>query len=314
MEIFHAKQDIDFLGKRFWGWGVSAFLIFASIVSLAVQGLHLGLDFTGGTKMEFVFSQSVELDAVRKALQDAELEGAVVQHMGSTSEIQIRVPLVEGVDSKVVTGQVTEAVSKMAGATLTPRSIDFIGPQVGEELATQGLYALLAALGGIVLYLAMRFEWRMAVGAIIATLHDVVITLGFFSVTRMDFDLTVLAAMMAIIGYSVNDTVVVFDRIRENFRKLRMMTPAEVMNRSITETLGRTIMTSGMTQLVVVALLIYGGPVLLGFSTAFFIGIVIGTYSSVFIASGYALLLGVNRESLMPPEKEGADMTEGPVA
>lgn len=311
MELFSVKEDINFLGKRFWGWGVSIALIVVSMASLAIQGLNFGLDFTGGTKMEFVFAKPVDLDQVRKSLSEAGLEGVVAQHIGSVSEVAVRIPLAAGADSKTVTQKVTDTLSAWSQEKLVARSIDFIGPQVGEELEEQGLYALLAALGGILLYLALRFEKRMATGAIIATLHDVVITLGFFSITRMDFDLTVLAAMLAIIGYSVNDTVVVFDRIRENFRKLRKATPQEVMNRSITETLGRTIMTSSMTLLVVLALMLRGGPVLHGFSVAFFVGIVIGTYSSIFIASGYALVLGLDRESLMPPEQEGTESTDG---
>lgn len=311
MELFHVTHDIDFLGKRFWGWGLSILLLVISIGSLATRGLNFGLDFTGGTKMEFVFNKPADLDQIRKTLHDAGLEGAIAQHIGTAAEVVIRLPLAEGVDSKAVTQKVTDTLSAWAQEKMTARSIDFIGPQVGAELAEQGLWALIAALGGILIYVAVRFEKRMATGAIIATLHDVIITLGFFSVTHIDFDLTVLAAFLAIVGYSMSDTVVVFDRIRENFRKLRKATPQEVMNRSITETLGRTLMTSGMTQLVVVALMIYGGPVLHGFAVAFFIGIIIGTYSSIFIASGYALLLGVDRESLMPPEKEGAESADG---
>jgi preprotein translocase subunit SecF len=258
------------------------------------------------------YSQPMELGSVRAVLTDMGYPGAVVQHFGTTRDVLIRIAPREDVSQAEVSDQILAGLRKATTDRVDLRRVEFVGPQVGRELAEEGGLALLIALGGILIYLALRFEFRLAVGAIAATLHDTLFTVGFFSLLGLPFDLTVLAAVLAVIGYSVNDTVVVFDRIRENFRKLRRESPVEVMNAAINQTLSRTIMTSGTTLVVVLALYLFGGELLAGFSLTLIIGIVVGTFSSIYIASPIALALGIDRADLMPVKKEGAELDGRP--
>ncbi|MGB0845404.1 MAG: protein translocase subunit SecF [Thiolinea sp.] len=301
---------IDFMGVRKIALIISMVLILISIGSIFARGLNLGIDFTGGTVMEVGYPESKSPDAVRKLLQENGYDGTV-QHFGSAKDIMIRLAPQEGADKSA------EAKAKLSNDVLavlkgeTPeaemRRVEFVGPQIGEELREQGGLAMLMALGGILIYVALRFEYRFSVGAVAALVHDVIITIGFFSITQIEFDLTVLAAVLAIIGYSLNDTIVVFDRQRENFRILRNETPTEVLNISLNQTLSRTLITSLTTLMVVLALYFLGSEVITGFAIALVIGILIGTYSSIYVASNLLLVLGITKEALMPPEKEGED-------
>lgn len=296
--------NIDFLGKRKIALVISAVLLIASIALLATRGLNWGIDFTGGTVIEVGYPQAVELERVRGALAEAGFEDAMVQHFGSATDIMVRLPPIEGMANAQISNEVLRTLRQDAeGVEL--RRVEFVGPAVGEELTEQGGLAMLYALFGILVYVAFRFEYRFAVGSVTALIHDVVITLGVFSLTGLQFDLTVLAALLAVIGYSLNDTIVVFDRIRENFLKLRKGTPLEVMNISINQTLSRTLITSGTTLLVVLSLYFLGGEVMVPFAFALLVGILVGTYSSIYVASSAALMLGVSKADLMPPEKEG---------
>lgn len=304
MQMFQ-NTNIDFLGQRKLAVMVSIVLFVVSIGALATRGLNLGIDFTGGTLMEFGYAQPTELAVVREALVGNGYGDAVVQHIGSAREVMVRMPAREGMTSASLSNAVHQALQQAAGQSLELRRVEFVGPQVGKELLENGGLAILYALIGILIYVALRFEYRLGVGAIIALIHDPVLILGLFALFQWNFDLTVLAAMLAVIGYSLNDTIVIYDRIRENFRKLRKATPVEVMNASINQTLSRTILTSGTTLFVVLALVIFGGEMIRGFAVAFLIGIVIGTYSSVYVASTAALALGISKENLMPVKKEG---------
>ncbi len=278
------------------------------VVSLLIRGMSLGLDFTGGTVIEVSYPASVEIPLVRDTLQKAGFGDAQTQHFGTSSDVLIRIPPRQGLNSADLSNQVINALKVMeGGAAVEMRRVEFVGPQVGGELVEQGSLAMFMALLGILIYVAFRFEWRLAVGTIAATVHDVVFTVGVFSLLQIEFDLTVLAAVLAVIGYSVNDTVVVLDRIRENFRRMRKETTLEVMNSAINQTLSRTIMTSLTTLLAVIVLYFFGGPAMRGFSIAMIIGIVVGTYSSIYIASATALYLGVSREDLLPKAKAEVD-------
>ncbi len=288
-------------------WSVAVLLI--ALLSLLVRGMNLGLDFTGGTVLEVQYPQPVEIPKVRETLAAAGFAAAQTQHFGTSRDVLIRIPP-HGDQSNAATlsNDVLRALQTAeggAGATLA--RAEFVGPQVGQELVEQGGLAALGALAGILIYVMFRFEWRLAVGTIAATIHDVLFTVGWFSLFQIEFDLTVLAAVLAVIGYSVNDTVVVLDRIRENFRKRRKGSTMDIMNLSINETLSRTIMTSLVTLLSVIVLYFLGGAVMRGFSIAMIIGIVVGTYSSIYIASATALYLGISREDLLPRAKETAD-------
>ncbi len=307
MEFFKSTLNIDFMGKRVWMAGFSVVTIIISLVSLSTQWLNLGLDFTGGTLIEVRYPHSVELPGVRRTLATAGFPQAVVQHLGSARDVLVRVPPHGKESSADLSNQVLAALQKEAGAKLDLKRVEFVGPQVGSELAEKGGLAMLYALLGILVYVALRFEWRLSLGAVLATVHDTIFTLGFFSVFRIPFNLTVLAAVLAVIGYSLNDTIVVFDRIRENFRRMRKADTVEVMNSAINQTLSRTIMTSLLTMLVVVTLFFLGGEVVHGFSIALIVGICIGTFSSIYVASPLAMWLGVSRADLMPVRKE---MTE----
>ncbi|ABI56568.1 protein translocase subunit SecF [Alkalilimnicola ehrlichii MLHE-1] len=309
MELFKREPRIDFLGKRRLGVVLSALLLLASIGSLAMQGLNLGIDFTGGTVVEVGYPEAADLGRIDGVLEDAGYGDAVTQFFGTQRDVMIRVPPRDVDESAVISEEVLAALqADSPDAEL--RRVEFVGPQVGRELTEQGLLAMLYALGGILVYVAFRFEYRFAIGSVAALLHDVILVLGFFSITRMQFDLTVLAAVLAIIGYSLNDTIVVFDRIRENFLKLRKAGPREVMNISINQTLSRTLITSFTTLLVVGSLMLVGGELIRGFATALLVGVLIGTYSSIYVASASALALGVTKYDLLPPEKE-EDQGEG---
>ena len=305
MKLIKEKLNIDFMGKRKLAAIFSIILIVVSIVSLVVQGLNFGVDFTGGTLVEVGYTEAADLESIRSALAASEVGEATVQYFGGASDVLIRVAPREGSNTAEISGAILELL-QADGQSLEMRRVEFVGPQVGEELTEDGGLAMIYALLGILIYVAIRFQIRFSIGAIAALVHDVMITIGIFSVIQMDFDLTVLAALLAVIGYSLNDTIVVFDRIRENFHKMRKITPVEVVNASLNQTLSRTIMTSLTTLLVLAALFLVGGEIIHGFSTALIIGVLVGTYSSIFIASPVTLALGVSKEDLMPIEKEGA--------
>lgn len=309
MRLFVYKEALDFMKLKIPALVLSGVLLLGSIISLAVQGLNFGLDFTGGTVVEVVFQEQAELDKVRQVLAEKGFPDAQVQYFGSSQDVMIRIAPRANLDVKVVGEQMITAINTTTSTPVTVRKVDSVGAAVGDELKEDGFLAVLASLIGILIYVAARFEWRFSVGAVASLIHDVIITLGLFSVTRMEFDLTVLAAILALIGYSINDTIVVFDRIREMFRKLRDATVEESVNEAITTTLSRTTMTSFTTALTLIVLFFMGGPMIHGFATALLFGIGIGTYSSIYVASGIAVMLGASREDLLPTivEKEGAD-------
>jgi len=300
-------KTINFMGLRKLAMVFSLLLLIASIASLSTRQLNWGLDFTGGTLVELHYSASADLGAIRDTLQSTGYERAVVVSFGTDQDVLIRLPL--GYTDEQGTELLAILQDAFAG-DVQLRRMEFVGPQVGDELREQGGLAMLLALGLVTLYIAFRFQLKFALGAVAALAHDVIITLGFFSLTGMEFNLTVLAAVLAVIGYSINDTIVVFDRIRENFRVLRRSEPAETINISVTETLARTLVTSLTTLMVVVALALFGGELIFGFAIALIVGISIGTYSSIFVASAVALVLGVTKEDLMIPVKEGADQED----
>ncbi len=289
----------------------SAILLVVSLASLFSRGLNLGIDFTGGTLLEVGFSDAVELDSIRGTLQGTEFGDATVQYFGSARDILIRVAPREGKNSADISTELMQLLQGVESQAELRRQ-EFVGPQVGEELTEDGGLAMLAALAMIMFYVAVRFQMRFSVGAIAALAHDVIITVGFFSVSQLNFDLTVLAAILAVIGYSLNDTIVVYDRIRENFKSLRKHEPIEVLNFSLNQTLSRTIITSLTTLLVLLALFFVGGEIIHSFSAALIVGVLIGTYSSIFVASPVILALGVSKQDLMPVEKEGADLPDRP--
>ena len=302
------NTNIDFLRWRKLAMAWSIIVLLIAVGSLLVRGMNLGLDFTGGTVIEVQYPEPVEIPKVRETLAKAGFGDAQTQHFGTSRDVLIRIPPREQANAAALSNDVLHALqADEGGAGATLARAEFVGPQVGQELVEQGGLAALGALAGILIYVMFRFEWRLAVGTIAATVHDVIFTVGWFSLFQLEFDLTVLAAVLAVIGYSVNDTVVVLDRIRENFRKRRKGSTMEIMNLSINETLSRTIMTSFVTLLSVIVLYFLGGTVMHGFSIAMIVGIVVGTYSSIYIASATALYLGVNREDLLPRAKETAD-------
>lgn len=307
MSIFNlGEKQIDFMKQRRLALALSLTLIVLSIVGMAVRGFNFGIDFTGGTVIEVAYPQPVELAEVRETLRQGGFDKAIVQHFGSATDVLIRIQPREGMTSAMISNQVLELLRKQ-NPKVELRRVEYVGPQVGDELTEDGALAVLYALIGILIYVAFRFEFRFALGSIAALVHDVIITLGVFAWTQAQFDLTVLAAVLAVIGYSLNDTIVVFDRIRENFRLLRDKTPEEVMNISINQTLSRTIMTSLTTLLVVFALFFLGGEIIHNFALALLVGIGVGTYSSIYVASALALMLGVSKEDLTPPPKDEVD-------
>ena len=287
---------------------LSVFLIIGSLTSLAINQLNWGLDFTGGTQVEVGYEQTADLVQIRKLLEASDFNDAVVQNFGSSQDVLIRLASREGVKPSEL-GDAAIRVLKEADSSAEMRGSSYVSSSVGEELTEQGGLAMLVALICILIYVALRFEWRFALGSVAALTHDVILTLGLFSVLGLEFDLTVLAAVLAVIGYSLNDTIVVCDRIRENFRKIRKGESEDIINISLTQTLNRTIITSLTTILVLLALFFVGGATIHGFATALLFGVVIGTYSSIYVASLVALTLGISKEDLMPTEieKEGAD-------
>lgn len=300
-------KTINFMGQRRIALVFSLLLLVASIASLATRQLNWGLDFTGGTLVELHYSATADLEAIRSTLATEGFERAIVVSFGTDQDVLIRLP--DGYSDEQGAELLRILQSTFKGQVQL-RRMEFVGPQVGDELREQGGLAMLLALGLVTLYIAFRFQLKFALGAVAALAHDVIITLGFFSIIGLEFNLTVLAAVLAVIGYSINDTIVVFDRIRENFRKLRKEGPEETINISVTETLARTLVTSLTTLMVVVALALFGGEMIFGFAVALIVGVTIGTYSSIYVASASALALGVTREDLMIPEKEGADQEE----
>lgn len=307
-QILSIKGTIDFLRHALPISILSLLLVLGSLTSLATKGINWGLDFTGGTVVELEFSSPINLEQLRTNLASVETDGAVVQNFGSSRDILVRLPVKFGVATDIQVAQVMDAATTLDPQVIQKR-VEVVGPQIGKELAEQGGLAVLVALICILFYVSFRFEWRLAVGAVAALAHDVIITLGVFSLFQLDFDLTVLAGVLTVVGYSLNDTIVVFDRIRENFLKMRKSTSEEIVNTSITQTMSRTIITTGTTLVVVVALFLKGGTMIHGFATALLMGIFVGTFSSVYVASFLAIKLGINREHMMPVEieKEGAD-------
>ena len=303
MQIFKKAPHFDFMGKRKFAIVFSLLLMAVSIGSLAVRGLNFGLDFTGGTLIEVGYAQPVDLQQVRGALDKAGFGDAVVQHFGTAKDVLVRLAPRDDVESAELSDRAFRAMQ-----TLDPsadlRRVEFVGPQVGDELTEDGGMAMLYALIGILIYVGLRFEYRFALGAVIALVHDVLITIGVFSLFQVEFDLPVLAAVLAVIGYSLNDTIVVFDRIRENFRKMRKGESQEIINSSLNQTLSRTLMTSMTTLMVLLALFIFGGEIIHGFALALIIGVLIGTYSSIYVASTSVLMLGVSKADLMAVKKE----------
>ena len=330
---FLTQTKIDFIGTRKLPMALSALLIIGTFVVLFTRGLNFGLDFTGGTLVELSYADPVEVSDVRQELAQGNFPDAVVQHFGTARDVMVRIPLKKDKASAAISEEVVSVLRKArdeigvesqpgkaqrcsSGPTrsivdcqMQVRRVEFVGPQVGEELVEKGGLALIYTLIAILVYVLFRFEWRFAVGSIVAVAHDVLITFGFFSITQMEFSLSVLAAILAVLGYSLNDTIVVFDRIRENFRRMRKASAVDTLNASINQTLSRTIITSGTTMLTVLALFFLGGEIMRGFSTALIVGIVVGTYSSIYIATPTVLALGISREDLLPVKKEGAEPT-----
>lgn len=306
------ENKIDFLGKRKLALIISSCLLIVSIVSLAVNGLKLGIDFTGGTLVEVGYKEAADLTVLRSSLNEAGFGDATVQNFGSTKDVLIRLKPQDGVSNAELSTKVLSAVNSKTAEPADLRRVEFVGPQVGDELAEDGGLALLYSMFGILIYVAWRFEHKFSLGSVAALFHDVLITLGFFSVSGMEFDLTVLAAVLAVIGYSLNDTIVVYDRIRENFRELRAGSSEEIMNISLNQTLSRTLMTSITTALVLVALAVLGGEIIHNFAIALLIGVGIGTYSSIYVASPIVLALGITKEDLMVPVVEGEEIDEMP--
>lgn len=294
MEFFKSKTNIDFMGQRFYAAIFSILLCLFSLFALMSKGLNLGLDFTGGTQIEVSYPQNADLNQIREQLASAGFSDAVVQAYGTAHDVLIRISAKEMINQEQLKAKILQA---LPGATL--HQVEYIGPQVGKTLVTNGILAILVSLIGTMLYIAFRFEYRFAVSAAIALIHDPILILGIFSFFQIEFNLISLAAVLTIIGYSLNDTIVVYDRVRENFRRVRKATASEIMNLSINQTLSRTIMTSGLTLLVVLSLFIFGGEMLRGFSLALIIGIVIGTYSSIYVAGSLAVAMGLDRRHLI---------------
>jgi len=305
-------SNYDFMGRKQLAFIVSGVLIAIAILAILIRGLNLGVDFTGGYTIQAAYETAPDLNVVRSSLSDAGFDEAVVQNFGSSTEILIRMAPQPGASNVEVSNEVEAALQPSSEQAIEIQRVEFVGPQVGEELREKGGMAVLLALVGIVIYIWFRFEKKFSVGSVAALVHDVILTVGFFALFQVEFDLTILAAILAVIGYSLNDTIVVFDRIRENFRTMRSGTPAQVMNASINQTLSRTLVTSFTTLLVLLSLFFFGGKIIHGFALALIIGVVVGTYSSIFVASTAVLTLGITKEDLMPIEKEGADLESTP--
>ena len=298
---------IDFVGKRKFAMIFSAVLLVLSITSIGFQGLKFGIDFTGGTLIELGYENTADLEDIRSKLSEGDFKGTNVQYFGSDTEVLIQLE-----PQEVSSAKLSSSIIRMLGDGIDIRRVEFVGPKVGEELTNDGGLAMLYALIGILIYVAFRFEYRFALGSIAALVHDVIITLGIFSILQIEFDLTVLAAILAVIGYSLNDTIVVFDRIRENFLSTRQVEAKAIINEALNQTLSRTLMTSLTTLLVLLALFYLGGEVIHSFAGALLIGVIIGTYSSIYVASSMILALGISKEDMLPSEKEKKEIDARP--
>ncbi|MFD1805483.1 protein translocase subunit SecF [Pasteurella oralis] len=301
---------IRFMDFRKWGYLVSVLVMVASIFFIVTKGFNWGLDFTGGTVIDISFSQPAELDKVRVTLEQNSIQGAIVQNSGSVRDIIIRLPA--AISDANIGNNVKEMLAVAVDKNVTVHSIEFVGPNVGEELTQSAIYATLATLLMLLVYIGMRFEWRLAVGAVASLTHDVIVTLGFFSLLQIEMNLTFVAAILTVVGYSLNDSIVVFDRVRENMRKIRRTEVIDIINISLSQTLSRTLMTSATTVIVVVSLLVFGGPSIHSFSVALLIGIGFGTYSSIFVAIALAYDLGLKREHMLPPKIDNDDLDDIP--
>jgi preprotein translocase subunit SecF len=311
MRLFKTVPKIDFMRlRRFW-LGFSTVTSLLAIAVILIKGFHFGIDFTGGTLIELTYPQPMQTETVRDTLAQAGYGDTVVQHFGTTHDVLVRMPPREGLTSAEISNKVVDAL-KAAGQEAELRRVEFVGPQVGAELAENGALALIFALIGILVYIALRFESKLALAAVVATLHDTLLTAGFYALLPWDFDLTVLAALLTVVGYSLNDTIVIFDRIRENFRLMRSAPALEVVNASINQTLSRSIMTHVTVALVLIALWVFGGHLNRPFAVTMLLGVVIGTYSSIYIASPVAVLLGVDRKAMLPVRKEGLGADDRP--
>jgi preprotein translocase subunit SecF len=312
MEILKKQTKIDFMGQRKLALVFSGLLLLVSLVSVGVRGLNYGIDFTGGTLIEVGYGQSADLAQVRSDLAAAGFPEAIVQYFGTTRDVLVRLAPRDDLSKAELSSDVLLVLKQNGGDDMQLRRVEFVGPQVGEELTEQGGLAMLIALGAILVYVTLRFQWKFSLGAVAALFHDVIITIGFFSVLGLEFNLTVLAAVLAVIGYSLNDTIVVFDRVRENFRTMRKGTPVGIFNASLNQTLSRTLITSLTTLLVLAALFFLGGSLIHEFATALIVGVIVGTYSSIYVASTTALALGVIKSDMMPVQKEGSEADARP--
>jgi len=301
-------RQFDFMVLRKPAMVLSAVLLLISISSLVVQQLNFGIDFTGGSVIEVGYQDSVEIQPIREVLESKGFDDAIVQHFGSAKDVLIRLVPRADQDKAELSSQIITLLNEASDQPIDVRRVDFVGPQVGEELTEDGGLAVLYALIAILIYVTLRFEYRFSIGAVAALIHDVTITLGVFSILQLDFDLSVLAALLAVIGYSLNDTIVVFDRVRENFRKIRKKTSMEITNISINQTISRTLMTSLTTLLVLTSLFFLGGEVIHAFALALIIGVLVGTYSSIYVATTTALALGIDRTDLLVPEKDSEEL------
>jgi preprotein translocase subunit SecF len=302
-------EMVNFMKQRYVALIFSAVLLLCSLISLGVNGLQFGLDFTGGLQLEAQFSEKADLVQIRKSLSENDFDDAVVVYFGADTEVMVRM---QQVLSPGIEAEILSVLEQTTDSEVLVKRIEFVGPQVGDELRDQGGLGLLFALAVVMVYVSLRFQFKFAVGAVAALIHDVIIVLGFFSLFKIGFDLTVLAAVLAVIGYSLNDTIVVSDRIRENFRKVRNATPFDIINVSLTQTLGRTLVTSLTTLLVLLALFFFGGELINAFSVALIVGIIVGTYSSIYVAANVLLFMNIAKEDLIVPEKEGAELDEMP--
>jgi preprotein translocase subunit SecF len=312
MELLKKQTNIDFMGQRKLALIFSGILLLVSLVSVGVRGLNYGIDFTGGTLIEVGYPESADLGQVRVDLAAAGFPEATVQYFGTTRDVLVRLAPRDDLSKAELSSNILRLLKKNGGDDMQLRRVEFVGPQVGEELTEQGGLAMLIALGAILIYVSLRFQWKFSLGAVAALFHDVIVTIGFFSVLGLEFDLTVLAAILAVIGYSLNDTIVVFDRVRENFRTMRKGTAVQIFNASLNQTLSRTIITSLTTLLVLVALFFLGGELIHEFATALIVGVIIGTYSSIYVASTSAIALGVMKADFMPVQKEGSEADARP--
>jgi preprotein translocase subunit SecF len=310
MQLFNIQPNINFVGQRKFAAYASVALMVLALLAMALRGLSLGIDFTGGTLVEVGYEKAADVEAVRTGLAAGGFPEAIVQHFGSAKDVLVRIAPRDDINKAKLSTDLKQVLEDAHGGELEMRRVEFVGPQVGEELREDGGLAMLVALAGILIYVSLRFEWRFALGSVAALVHDVVITVGIFALFQLPFDLTVLAAVLAVIGYSLNDTIVVFDRIRENFRRMRRGSSEQITNTSLNQTLSRTLMTSVTTLLVLIALFFLGGELIHGFATALIIGVLVGTYSSVYVASSVVLALGIKREDLLPVERPGDEGQE----